>query len=333
MRRREFLAGLTLPLLSSATAGQTAGRVYRVACPLAIGNLTPETAKQDTILYGPIIEELRKAGFVQGGNLRFEFSTVDGHFDRMGKMAVAVVHSNPDVIFSASTELAHHCKGATSSIPVVAHMNEAVVDGFARSFARPERNFTGISWSAEYSYLGKWFELLRELLPKASRVAILYTDNGRSGGWYIDRFARLQGFVLVDASLHSPVTAGEFRRFFEGLGERNVDAVVMGGQPETFANVDLIIRLAQEFRTPVMYDGPGPARLGGLIELSAYTSWSEVARITADYLSRILKGARPADMPIYHTDRTKVRVNLNTAKALGLEIPPAILARADEVIE
>ena len=212
-------------------------------------------------------------------------------------------------------------------------MNEAVIDGFARSYARPERNFTGISWTAGYSYLGKWFDLLRELLPKASRVAILYTDNARGGGWYTSHFAGAQEFVLVDASLHSPVTAGEFRRFFEGLSEQNVDAVVMGGQPETFANVDLIIRLAQEFRTPVIYDGPGPARLGGLIELSAYTSWSEVARITADYLSRILKGARPADLPIFHTDRTKVSVNLRTAKALGLVIPEGILARADEVIE
>jgi putative ABC transport system substrate-binding protein len=107
----------------------------------------------------------------------------------------------------------------------------------------------------------------------------------------------------------------------------------MGGQPETFANVELIIRLAQEFRTPVLYDGPGPARLGGLIELSAHTSWSELARITADYLSRILKGARPADIPIYHADRTQVRVNLRTAKALGLVVPEGILARADEVIE
>jgi putative tryptophan/tyrosine transport system substrate-binding protein len=221
----------------------------------------------------------------------------------------------------------------TSTIPVVAHMNEAVIDGFARSYARPEGNFTGISWTAGYSYLGKWFDLLRELLPKASRVAILYTDNARGGGWYTSHFAGVQGFVVVDASLRSPVTAGEFRRFFVGLSEQNVDAVVMGGQPETFANVNLIIRLAQEFRTPVIYDGPGPARLGGLIELSAYTSWSEVARITADYLSRILKGAKPADLPIFHTDRTRVIVNLRTAKALGITIPEGILARADEVIE
>lgn len=135
MRRREFIAGFSaLALPWARAAAQTPGR--GVACPLPLGNLTPETAAQIPV-WGAIFEELRTRGFVLGDNLRFEFSTVDAHFERMPEAATAVVRSKPDVIFSPSNEFARAMKDSTSTIPVVAWMNEAVVDGFAKSFARP----------------------------------------------------------------------------------------------------------------------------------------------------------------------------------------------------
>src|SRR5262245_53069490 len=123
MNRREVIAGLSLPFLARSAWAQQPGRVYSVACPLAIGSLTHETAKQEPILYGPIIKELRKTGFVLGHNLHLDFPTVDGHFNRMPEVAAALVRTNPDVIFSTSNEFDYAIQKATNTIPVVAYMN------------------------------------------------------------------------------------------------------------------------------------------------------------------------------------------------------------------
>jgi putative ABC transport system substrate-binding protein len=334
MNRRQVIAGLSvLPWVGAAAA---AGRVYRIAIPLAIGNLTTEAASQDKYFYGPLIEKLRKTGFVLGDNLRFEFPTVDGHFDRLPDLAAEVVRSKPDVIFCTSNPLAYDIKNATNDIPVVAYMNEAVLGGFAKSFARPGGNFTGLTWTIEYLWCGKKFDLLRQTLPKAKRAAFLYTENvrGTIDERYVKHFAEKAGFEFVEAYLRSPVTSNEFRRVFQGLGGQNVDAVVVAGQPETWANVELMVRLAQEFRVPVLYgSGAGAVQLGGLVDLGAYPNWEELVHLTADYLSRVLKGSRPAEMPIFHTDRAVVGVNLKTAKALGVELSEHVIARATTVIE
>jgi putative ABC transport system substrate-binding protein len=293
-------------------------------------------ASQDKYFYGPLIDELRKTGFVLGDNLLLQFPTVDGHFDRLPDLAAAVVRSNPDVIFCQSPMFAQHIKKATSAIPVVAYMNEAVIEGFAAGFARPGGNFTGISWTDGYHFCGKKFDLLKQTVPKAKRAAYVYTEDfrGTIGEQYVKRYADQAGLVFVEAYLRSPVTADEFRRLFEGLGAQNVDAVVVAGLPETFAHVDTIIRLADEFRMPVLYGtGVGAVQMGGLVDLGSASTWEEIARLTGDYLRRILKGEPPADLPIYHTDRAVFGVNLKTAKALGLDISEHLIARSTTVIE
>jgi putative ABC transport system substrate-binding protein len=280
-----------------------------------------------------LIEDLRKAGFVPGDNLRFDFVTVDGQFDRMAAVAAAVARSKPDVILSTSSEFSLRIKEATSSIPVVSFMNEAVLDGFAKSYARPEGNFTGISWTVEYGFALKAIELVQEI-AKASRISTIYTENRSPvGDAYVERFAREKALTVVWNSLRSPVTQGEFRRVFENARRQNVDGIVLYGQPETFANFALVIQLAEEFRIPTLYGQPGAVRLGGLIEFTPYTTWQESARLMANFLIRILKGAKPGDLPIFHADRTVVRVNLKTAKQLGITVPETIIARAHEVVE
>src|SRR5262245_54195360 len=203
MTRREFVAGLVLPFAMRSAAAQQSGRVYGVVVPLAVGNLTQQEAAKDRF-YGLIIEELRKAGFVLGNNLRFEFFTVDGHFDRMGEVAKTIVRSNPDVIFSISNEFSHAIKDATSSIPVVAFMNEAVLEGFAKSLARPGGNFTGMTWTSDYQYPGKALEVAKEAF-NASRVGALQTENRRGtvGHEYLRHNAGKAGLTLVDAWLRS----------------------------------------------------------------------------------------------------------------------------------
>ena len=334
--RREFLTGLALPLLahrSLAQSGPASIRVKKLACPLAVGSLTPETVDQDPIFYGPVFQELRRAGFVEGENLRSLFWTADAHFDRMPEIVAAVVQAKPDVIFVGSDEYAHHFKEATSTIPVVAHMWDAVREGFAKSLSGSGTNFTGISWMSDWSLINKWFQILREILPQASKLALMACNNKYKPSWdWCHRSAQRSGFELIEARLNSPVTAEEVARAFGQLRAQGAEALTLSGQAESWAQSGLIIRLTQEARLPLVHHLDGLAELGALIVQTPATQ-REVNRITSDYIVRVLKGAQPADLPIFHTDRTLLHVNLITARALGITVPESVLARADRIIE
>jgi putative tryptophan/tyrosine transport system substrate-binding protein len=234
--RREFLTGLAVPFLTHGALAQPArtnGRVYKLACPLAVGNLTPSTVSQEPLLYGPVFQELRKAGFVEGENLRTLFWTTDAHFDRMPEIVAAVVQAKPDVIFVGSDEYAHHFKQATSTIPIVAHMWDAVLEGFANSLARPGKNFTGISWMDGWSLIDKWFQMLREIIPQASRIALMACGNKHGPSWdWCRQSAERSRFELIEARLNSPVTAEEVSRAFAELRARGAEALTVSGQPE-----------------------------------------------------------------------------------------------------
>jgi putative tryptophan/tyrosine transport system substrate-binding protein len=333
--RREFLAGLTVPLLAHDSLAQPApsrARIYKLACPLAVGNLTPETVDQESFFYGPLFQELRKAGF-EGENLRALFWTSDAHFDRMPEIVAAVVQAKPDVIFVGSDEYAHHFKEATSTIPVVAHMWDAVLEGFANSLSHPGKNFTGISWMDDWSLVDKWFQMLREMLPQASKVALLACSNKHRRSWdWCHRSAQRSGFQLIEAHLNSPVTGEEVARAFAALRAQGAEALTCSAQPEIWAQTELIIRLVEEARLPLVHHGDGLAELGALVVL-APAFWRDTIRLTTDYIVRVLKGAQPADLPIFHADRTTVHVNMRTAKAIGYTIPEFLLARADRIIE
>lgn len=337
IRRREFLTGLAVPLLSQGAFAQpvrTEGRVYKLACPLAVGNLTLQTVDQDPVLYGPLFQELRKAGFVEGENLRSLFWTTDAQFDRMPEIVAAVVKAKPDVIFVGSDEYAHLFRDATSTIPVVAHMWDAVLEGFANSLSRSGSNFTGISWMDRWSLVDKWFQILREILPPTStRVALLASSNKSRESWdWCHRSAQRSGLKVIEAHLGSPVTAEEVARAFTELRAKGAEALILSAQPEIWAQSELILRLVDEARLPLVHHLYGLAELGALVVLTAAPP-SFIVRITTDYIVRILRGAQPTDLPIFHTDQPALHVNLKTARMHGITIPELVLARADRIIE
>jgi putative tryptophan/tyrosine transport system substrate-binding protein len=338
IRRREFLTGLALPLFAQGALAQplparSEGRVYKLACPLAAGSLTPQTVDQEPFLYGPLFQELRKAGFVEGQNLRSLFWTTDAHFDRMPEIVTAVIQAKPDVIFVGSDEYAHHLKAATNTIPVVAHMWDAVAEGFANSLSHPGKNFTGITWMDGWGVIDKWFEILREILPQASKVALLACSNKHRKSWdWCHRSAQRSGFELIEARLNSPVTAEEVTRAFAGLRAQGAEALTVSGQPEIWAQSDLIIRLVAEARLPLVHHVDGLAQAGALI-VQKPSAFRDTVRITADYIARVLRGAQPSDLPIFRADRIGLDVNLKTAGMLGIAMPESLLARADTIIE
>jgi putative tryptophan/tyrosine transport system substrate-binding protein len=334
--RREFLAGIAVPVLTKGALAQPArmnGRINTLACPLAVGNLTPATVDQDAVLYGPLFQELRRAGFVEGENLRTLFWTTDAHFDRMPEIVAAVVRAKPDVIFVGSDEYAHHFKQATSTIPIVAHMWDAVLEGFADSLARPGKNFTGISWMDGWSLIDKWFQIFREIKPQASKIGLMACSNKYGPSWdWCRNAAERSRFELIDARLNSPVSAEEITRAFGELRARGAEGLTVSGQPEIWAYTDLIVRLCEEARMPLIHHGDGMAEMGVLVVQTAAIS-KDIVRITADYIARILRGSRPDDLPIFHTDRTALHVNLKSASKIGISMPEAVLARADRIIE
>jgi putative ABC transport system substrate-binding protein len=334
--RREFLTGLAVPLLARASLAQsrpTSTRVKKLACPLAVGNLTPETVDQDPIFYGPVFRELRKAGFVEGENLRSQFWTADAYFDRMPKIVEAVLQAKPDVIFVGSDEYAHLFKEATSTVPIVALMWDAVKEGFAKGLSGSGTNFTGMSWMDDWSLIDKWFQLIREVLPQAKKVALMACNNKYRPSWeWCHRSAQRSGLELIEARLTSPVTSEEVARVFAQLREQGADALTASGQAEIWAQSELLIRLTVEARLPMVHHLDGLAELGALM-IQTPSLTPEVVRITSDYIVRVLKGAQPADLPIFHADQTRLHVNLKAARTLGIELPESVLARADKIIE
>jgi putative ABC transport system substrate-binding protein len=221
----------------------------------------------------------------------------------------------------------------TRTIPIVAFMANPVFVGSVGNLARPGGNLTGVSINAGIEIEGKRLELLKEAVPRASRVAVL---NTRAEPLYarwrlkLREYARKLGLSLDEVPLRDPSPA-EIERGFAELAKSRPDGLLLGPEPAFSLHARLIIRMAQESRLPAIYPYPVYAEEGGLI---TYTyDPAELGRRVADDVHQVLHGAKPGDIPIYQPTRFKLTIDLKAARAIGLAVPPAILARADEVIE
>ena len=201
-------------------------------------------------------------------------------------------------------------------------MNDAVADGFAASLSRPGGNVTGVSYLIGFELIGKRFDLLKEVLPSASRLA--YLGPKYVAGTAVERAtkhaARQAGVTLVEAYVDSPVDEASYRRAFDALRGANVDAILTSGATENFTHMGIIVQLAKESRVPTIYTFTGATRLGGLIASYASTP-AELGRLGADYVDRILRGASPRDLPFRQPTNFGISINLKTAKELGLTEP------------
>ena len=253
-----------------------------------------------------------------------------GHVDRLPRLAAELVRLPVDVIVAGGGEAASAAKQATATIPIVmATGGDPVQRGFAQSLARPGGNLTGLS-SLSAQLHGKRLELLRAFLPKVSRVAVLSDDTptSRMAVRDVEAAARalkieLHSLAARDASqLHGAIAAARRER---------VGALVVVASPALFLARKRIAELALTHRLPTAVGGREYAESGGLFSYAV--SYPDLFRRAARYVDRILKGARPADLPIEQPTRLELVINLQTAKALGLTVPPAVLARADELLQ
>jgi len=325
MDRRAFTTGavalLTAPFVANA---QPTGKVWR------IGVLGPVAYASDSAELAAFRQRLADLGYAEGQNLAIVLRDAGGQYDRLPDVAAELVRLKVDVIVTITTPGALAAKQATSTIPIVmAGSGDAVQRGLVASLARPGGNITGLTNYPGPEFVVKQLQLLKEVAPRISRAAVLMSSSFPPT---VDSFTAMQaaggtlGVTPFAIEMNRP---GPFDPAVV-LRER-ADALVVNPIPLNWDHQQAILDLAAKHRLPAMYGENDWVRLGGL--MSYWTDWLDLRRRAAVYVDKILKGARPADLPVEEPTRFELVVNLKTAKALGLTIPPSVLARADEVMQ
>jgi len=327
MRRREFIT-----LLVGAAAWPLAARAQQLDRMRRIGVLMGFAESDPTAQswLAAFRNALAQLGWSEGNNLRIEVRWGAADPDRIRTLAKELVDLRPDAIFDQTTPVTDAFARVTQTIPIVfVYVADPVGSGFAASLPRPGRNITGFTY-VEPTTGGKWVEMLKEIAPRTAHVALLFNPE-TAPEFYMPSVQAAAFSFAVEASM-APVHARD-----EIAGVIAAQARSPGGglivMPDVFndANGELIIALATRSGVPAIYPRPVFAESGGLIAYGA--DLAEQFRQAAGYIDRILKGANPGDLPVQRPTKFELVINLKTAKALGLTIPPTVLALADEVIE
>jgi putative tryptophan/tyrosine transport system substrate-binding protein len=323
VKRRELLL-----LLSGAMVAARALRAQQKAMPVigVLGSPSPGPVAADIAAFH---EGLSEAGFVEGQNVAIEYRWAEGRLDQLPALAADLVARKVDVIAAlAGTPPALAAKGATSTIPIVFSSGDPIGLGLVASLARPGGNLTGVS-SLELS--PKRIEMLSELVPGAKVIALLVNPNNAIAESTIQNAqeaARTKGveLLVLKASTESEIDAA-----FATLSQARAGALMQPSDVLFNNRLDQLVALASRHSIPAIYEWREYPAAGGLISYGP--SRTGLWRQVGIYVGKILKGAKPADLPVEQPTRFELVVNLETAKALGLTVPPSILARADEVIE
>src|SRR3974390_139264 len=325
MRRREFIkviAGSAAWPLAARRQQNEEMRRIGVLMPFAKDN--PEGQARNAAF----LQELGKLGWTQGRNLQIEYRWDTGG---LRKAATELVTSSPDVILASSTQAVAALQQATETVPIVfAQVADPVSGGVVASLAKPGGNITGFS-TYDYSIGAKWVELLKEIAPPVTRLGVIREPTSTAS---IGLFAAVQSAALSFGLEVSPLGGRDARDIEHTVTEfargKNCGLITVGS-PLTVNNRALIISLAARQRLPAVYPFRSFVDDGGLISYGPDSV--DPFRQAAAYVDRILKGERPADLPVQSATKFELVINLKTAKSLGLTVPPSLLARADEVIE
>jgi putative ABC transport system substrate-binding protein len=328
MRRRRVIAALLLSLAAPLGAeAQPAGRVYRLGY-LATGQ-PPEAADQRTAAT-LITTALRELEYVEGRNLVIERRYAEGKIERLRELARQLVRRRVDVILAIGTAAVRAAKEETATIPIVMYSNtDPVATGLVASLAKPEGNVTGLVIAPGGTLAAKKLELLTQAVPRVSRVAVLAPDdpNAQTQLQELQTAAATLGVQLMVVA----VAGRDYERAFATIAAGRPGALFV--MSHSYFNRDRkpIIGLAAKYRLPAMYEWREQVEDGGLMTYGG--SVTQQVRRLATYIDRILKGVKPADLPIEQPTTLELVINLKTAKALGLTIPPSLLLLADQVIE
>jgi ABC-type uncharacterized transport system substrate-binding protein len=328
MNRRHFIAGLggaaAWPLVARA---QLSERMRRVGVLDTLAADDPEAQARS----GAFLQSLQQLGWTIGRNVRVDTRWAAGSADTMRQNITDLVALTPDVMLATGTPSLGPLLQATRSIPIVfVLVPDPVGAGFVDSLARPGGNITGFT-QFEYSMSVKWLELLKQIAPGVTRAAVIRDPSVTSG---IGQFAAIQGAAPTFGVEVVPLgvrDAADIERAITAFARGSDDGLIVTTGALTTLHRALIAALAARYKLPAVYPARYFAAVGGLISYGS--DRIEPYRRAAGYIDRILKGEKPADLPVQAPTRYELVINLKTAKALGIDVPPMLLARADEVIE
>jgi putative tryptophan/tyrosine transport system substrate-binding protein len=326
MNRRAFVTGLGALFAAPLDAeAQAMGTVPR------IGTLSGGAAEANSEARRAFREALRDLGWIEDQNILIENRYADGHYDRLPAMAAELVRLKAQVIVATSTPDIRAAKQATSTIPIVMVIGvDPVGLGFISSVRRPGGNISGTAWDPDPAIAEKYIEFLKETLPGLRSVGQL-TDRAQPNTIYRNAFAQAAlklGVTVQHAEIGAP---DEIERAFALITEAGARAVWVHGSSLFFKQRRQIVEVAAKHRLADIYIAKDWVQAGGL--MSYGVSLSDLWRRAAGYVDKILKGAKPVDLPVEQPTKFELVINLKTAKALGLTIPPSLLLRADQVLE
>jgi putative tryptophan/tyrosine transport system substrate-binding protein len=327
MRRRQFIT-----LIGSAAAWSLAARARQPTATRRIGvlmNFGPD-APEGQARVAAFMQALQKLGWNEGDNVRIDIRWAGDDNERYHKYSEELVALNPDVILASASSAVTALQRITRSVPIVfANVIDPVGAGYVNSLARPGGNITGFT-ASEYSIGGKWLELLKQIAPRVTRIAVIRDPAYPSG---IGQFAAIQSAAssAVELSVIDPRDVSRMERTIDTFAREPNGGLIVTGSTSAAVHHELIISLALAHRLPTIYAFRYFVLSGGLASYGPNTN--NAFRGAAEYVDRILKGAKPSELPVQAPNKYELVINLKTAKTLGLEIPPALIATADEVIE
>jgi len=336
MKRREFIGTLGGSVLAWPIAAwsQHPTKMYRMAIvhPSApVAGLIEETTHGS--FYPFFFKALGQLGYIEGQNLAVERWTAEGILDRYEEIVGDVIVHKPDVVFVPTGRMALAFKHMTSTLPIVVLAgSDPVHMGIVENLSRPGANITGFTTEAGPDFLGKSFQLLRDLKAGLKKVGFLTNRQGWEA-WQpvITATSQSMGISIVGPAVESPYGEQEHRTALTSMLDNGIEALVVSTALETIAHKNMIIQLVQDHRLPAIYPHAEYVRSGGLMIYAA--DFSEVLAGLAHYIDLILRGAKPGDLPYLQPTRFQFTINLKAAKAIELNIPATLLASADKVIE
>jgi len=326
--RRTFLAGTGAVLLAAPLAAdaQQAGKVPRIGF-LAAAAPSDVSARLDAFRQG-----LRALGWVEGQNIVIDYRFAEGRYDRLPDLAAELVRLKVDIIVSVASQGVAAAKNATETIPIVMiSVGDPVGLGFVASLARPGGNVTGSSFSVGLEIVGKGLELLKETVPKVRRVAILLNPANPAHPLAISEVNVAARSLGVQLQVLEARSLNEFDGAFAAMAKERVGALLVLTDGMFILHRTRLADLAARSRLPAAYGTREMVEAGGL--MSYGPSLPDLFRRSATYVDKILKGAKPGDLPVEQPTKFEFVINLKTAKALGLTIPQSLLQRADEIIQ
>ena len=327
--RRELLAALggAAAAWPVAAGAQQREKPRRIGVLMALAADDPESSRRLTAF----VQGLQELGWSEGRNVRIDVRWSAGDAARMRVQAAELIVLAPDVVFAIGGGVLASLQQATRTIPIVFTLvSDPVGSGFVDSLARPGGNATGFGFF-EYSTGGKWVELVKEIAPGVMRAAVIRDASLAAGVGYLTAVRSLAPLVGVEVSTMDVRDGAEIERAVPAFARSANGALIVTPAPVTIVHRKPIIALAARHKLPAVYWERFYINEGGLISYGP--DGSDLCRRAASYVDRILKGEKPADLPVQAATKFELAINLKTAKALGLTVPPTLLARADEVIE